>query len=110
MLELIHAHHTPAVWLNAKLAEDCVYPDEFAAARSLGLEIPRDLSVVVFAPIGTYMGGYDLSLVAVPTREMGHRAVRMLLRKLQSPTVPCAPEAIPYGLDGGGTVGAPPGS
>ena len=215
MLDLIHAHHTPAVWLNAKLAEDCVFPDDLgaarsvtgellklghrrvalvhlvarldavgtfasnkpqmhysaidraagyasvmldagleprvlsheqyieqhehiaacrallsganrptavlayseahvlslvAAARSLGLEIPRDLSVVVFAPIGTYMGGYDLSLVAVPTREMGHRAVRMLLRKLQSPTVPCAPEAIPYGLDGGGTVGAPPGS
>jgi len=215
MLELIHAHHTPAVWLNAKLAEDCAYPDDLAAARSvtadllklghrrialvhlvarlgatgtfadnkpqmhysaldraagyagvmldagleprvlsheryieqdahievcrallsganrptavlayseaqvlslvvaarsLGLEIPRDLSVVVFAPLGTNMGGYDLSVAAVPTREMGHRAVRMLLRKLQAPTVPCTPEPIAYGLAAGGTVSAPPAS
>src|SRR3954471_13447507 len=34
MLELIHAHHTPAVWVNAKLAQDCVYPDDFTAAES----------------------------------------------------------------------------
>ncbi|HEX3358423.1 MAG TPA: LacI family DNA-binding transcriptional regulator [Tepidisphaeraceae bacterium] len=34
MLDLIHAHHAPAVWLNAKLKEDCVYPDDFAAAQS----------------------------------------------------------------------------
>jgi LacI family transcriptional regulator len=34
MLELIHNHHTPAVFLNAKLKEDCVYPDDFEAAES----------------------------------------------------------------------------
>src|SRR4051812_13039083 len=34
MLELIHAHHAPAVWLNAKLAEDCVYPDDLGAAHA----------------------------------------------------------------------------
>ena len=34
MLEAIRTHRTPAVWLNAKLAEDCVYPDDYAAARS----------------------------------------------------------------------------
>jgi LacI family transcriptional regulator len=34
MLDLIHAHHAPAVWLNAKLAEDCVYPDDLGAAHS----------------------------------------------------------------------------
>src|SRR5689334_6241280 len=32
MLELIHAHHTPAVWVNAKLKSDCVHPDDLAAA------------------------------------------------------------------------------
>jgi LacI family transcriptional regulator len=34
MLDLIHAHHTPAVWLNAKLREDCVYPDDLRASMS----------------------------------------------------------------------------
>jgi DNA-binding LacI/PurR family transcriptional regulator len=34
MLELIRAHHTPAVWLNAKLDADCVYPDDYGAAKS----------------------------------------------------------------------------
>src|SRR3954454_10618540 len=34
MLELIRAHHTPAVWLNAKLDSDCVYPDDFRAAET----------------------------------------------------------------------------
>jgi LacI family transcriptional regulator len=34
MLDLIHAHHAPAVWLNAKLAEDCVYPDDLGAAHA----------------------------------------------------------------------------
>src|SRR5205823_14250247 len=34
MLNLIHAHHAPAVWLNAKLAEDCVYPDDLGAAHA----------------------------------------------------------------------------
>src|SRR4051794_33407113 len=34
MLDLIHAHHAPAVWLNAKLKEDCVYPDDFGAAKA----------------------------------------------------------------------------
>ena len=33
MLDVIRAHHTPAVWLNAKLASDCVYPDDLGAAQ-----------------------------------------------------------------------------
>jgi DNA-binding LacI/PurR family transcriptional regulator len=78
------------------------------AARSLGLELPRDLSVVVFAPVGTWMGGYNLSVAAIPTAEMGHRAVRMLLQRLKSTELCCPPEAIPYGLSAGQTVGPPP--
>src|SRR3954453_960814 len=34
MLELIHAHHAPAVWLNAKMPHDCVYPDDRGAAQA----------------------------------------------------------------------------
>jgi len=212
MLDLIHAHHTPAVWLNAKLKEDCAYPDDEGAARNvtaellnlghrrialvhlvsrlnsvgtfaqnkaqmhysaldraagyatvmldaglqpnvlsheryieqqeylsvclamlrgpdrptavlaysenevaevvvaarvLGLEIPRDLSIVVFAPIGRWLGGRYFSVAAIPTQEMGRRAVQMLLRKLQKPDALCAPEPIPYTIANGETVAAP---
>src|SRR4029453_19044681 len=55
MLEVIRAHHTPAVWLNAKLAEDCVYPDAFGAARNatadlIGLGHRRIAFVKLIAP------------------------------------------------------------
>jgi LacI family transcriptional regulator len=213
MLELIHAHHTPAVWLNAKLGEDCVYPDDrfaaesvtrellklghrrialvhtiaslgwqgtfgenwarvhysvpdrasgfgaamreagraprivsherfiepheridacvallsakdrptavlayseneveslMCAARMLGLVVPRDLSVVVFAPSSNWIAGYQMSVAAVPTEEMGRRAVRMLLERLKFPDANCAPEAIPYGLVAAQSVGPAP--
>jgi LacI family transcriptional regulator len=204
MLELIRAHHTPAVWLNAKLDSDCVYPDDFsaaetataqligmghrhiallhliaqqpwgssisfaqalrrfhysvgdraggyvcamraaalsplivsherfipeadhpatcrallsgpdrptavlvysdrdlsllmAAASELGLNIPRDLSVLVFYPTEPWMAGKYVSPVAIPTAEIGRRAVHMLLRKILLPDEPCPAEPVHYG-------------
>ncbi|MGH7143062.1 MAG: LacI family DNA-binding transcriptional regulator [Planctomycetota bacterium] len=32
--ELIAHHHIPSIWINAKRTVDCVYPDDFAAART----------------------------------------------------------------------------
>ncbi len=32
MLDLIHAHHLPAVWINSKQEHNTVYPDDFKAA------------------------------------------------------------------------------
>lgn len=217
MLDLIHAHHAPAVWLNAKLAEDCVYPDDFGAARSatqqllglghrrvalvhfisptvfdmsfddalprfhysvgdrakgyasvmqeanlqpriayhdrfvrddqqmdacralltgedrptavlvyserdlssllcaaaaLKLSVPKDLSVMAFHPGDSYVGGQHVSVVQVPTYEMGQRVVAMLMRKLEDRDRPCAAQVVPYGdhvlnSAGEGTV-APP--
>lgn len=203
MLELIRSHHTPAVWVNAKLDADCVYPDDFNAARqateellrlghqriafvhlisrggwqgdfaenrprlhysaperangyasamhaagfspqvvshdrfiheseqmtvcrqllagdnrptavlaysegegqsvicaatSLGLSVPRDLSVLAFSAFGYYVAGHFVSVVAVPTEEMGRRAVRALLQKLKQPDVVCDPISVAYGL------------
>ena len=213
MVELIHAHHTPAVWLNARMPEDCVYPDDRAAARSateelirlghrrialvhlipsnyfsgtfeenrsrlhysvhdrrdgyaeamiaaglsprvahhdrfvdepeqlavcrqllsgperptallvysehevsiplcaaagLGLSVPRDLSVLVFAPAEPWAGGKRVSAVRVPTAEMGRRAVRMLLKKIVTPERVCPPEVVPYAAVLGETVAAAP--
>ena len=39
MLDLVHAHHAPAVWINVKLAKDCVFPDDVNAARSVTEEL-----------------------------------------------------------------------
>jgi len=33
MMRIIKQHRVPAVWLNNKLDADCVYPDDFGAAR-----------------------------------------------------------------------------
>jgi LacI family transcriptional regulator len=41
MLDVIHAHHAPAVWLNAKLPEDCVFPDDFGGARDVTEQLLR---------------------------------------------------------------------
>jgi DNA-binding LacI/PurR family transcriptional regulator len=210
MLGLIHAHHAPAVWLNAKLGEDCVYPDDVGAARTatehliklghrkiaflhlissifgetfqqakakfhysvldraqgyasvmldagltprivshdrfvetghietcrdllsgidrptavlvysdrdvsalmcaaaeLRLMIPRDLSVLVFHPGDEWIAGRHISVVDLPTREMGRHAVAMLMRKLEFPNEICAPEAVPYGVTDHQTLASP---
>jgi LacI family transcriptional regulator len=213
MLELIRAHHAPAVWLNAKLDADCVYPDDYGAARtvtqhllslghrkiamvhmiahfawqrsfeeswssqhysvhdralgytealsgaglapritsherfidehehmlacrallscpdrptaviaysehevasvvcaalSLGLSIPRDLSIVAFAPSPMWIASNLVTIAAIPTEEQGRRAVRMLLAKLASPDQTCKPQAVAYGLGDERQTLAPP--
>ena len=213
MLELIHAHNAPAVWVNAKLGEDCVYPDDYNAARSAtiefikrghrrlaflhmispylfpsdfeasrprwhysaadraagyfdalresglparvtyhdryvpdgeqmnvcrallsgpdrptavlvyseagvpqllcaaaeaGLSIPRDLSVMAFAPSDLMYTDKPVTAVRVPTAEMGRRAVKMLMRKIAGPDTCCNPEPVPYLAEPGATVAPPP--
>lgn len=212
MLELIRAHHTPAVWVNNKLDADCVYPDDLAAASSatqrllamghqriallhlnarlgrigtlqdnwprmhysvhdraagyseamtaaglkprilshgqfieepdqidaclgllrgperptavlaysenevhallcaarvVGLEIPRELSVAAFMPATGWIAGYQVGIVAVPTVEVGDRAVRMLKQKIKLPAKVCKPEPVAYGLVSYRTVAGP---
>jgi DNA-binding LacI/PurR family transcriptional regulator len=202
MLELIHAHHTPAVWLNSRLPSDCVRPDDaggaematrmliarghrriaivhlvspvqfagltFAQARPrlhysvadriegysramraagleprityndrfvsdeevvkacmsllgspdrptavlaysenetpsiliaaahLRLSLPRELTVLQFAPADQWIAGMQLPAVPIPTEEMGRTAVRMLLRKIEAPNELCDSEAVAY--------------
>ena len=33
MIELIHMYNIPSVWINSKQESDCVYPDEYGAAK-----------------------------------------------------------------------------
>jgi LacI family transcriptional regulator len=202
MLELIRAHHTPAVWVNAKLPHDAVHPDDLGAAESatrkliardhrriafihliatgifegaefdqirprlhysaadriggysramkeaglqpqvvwndrfteerdsvmactqilverqpptaviaysefetpailvaaaqLNLSIPRDLTVLQFAPDDQWIAGTLVPAIKVPTGEVGRRAVRMLLRKIELPNELCDSETVAY--------------
>lgn len=63
MLELIHAHHAPAVWLNAKLTEDCVYPDDRAAAAAateLLLNLGhRRIALLHFISPNVFVGSFE---------------------------------------------------
>ena len=64
-------------------------------ARSLGLDVPRDLSVVGFADfLFASYADPPLTTIAQPYEEMGRRGVRHLLEP-PSPTVSAAPSAAP---------------
>nr|WP_231707315.1 LacI family DNA-binding transcriptional regulator [Arthrobacter sp. zg-Y919] len=64
-------------------ASDSIALGVLAHARSQGISVPRDLSVVGFD--GTYIGEQavpSLTTVAQPLKEMGRTAVRALLRQM----------------------------
>ena len=213
MIQVIESHHTPAVWLNAPMKRDCVYPDDYGAARDTtkklielghrriafvklispflpgcdfeqtlfkmhysigdrrdgyvaamrsagltpqvigldrlipfaehqglingllrggdrptavmtycdmdlslvmsaaavnGLAVPRDLSVLAFLPEEPWTGGKRVSVVPIPTAEMGRRAVRMLLEKVNDPDAMLPPQVVKYEAKFGETVAPPP--
>jgi LacI family transcriptional regulator len=66
------------------------------AATQLKLSIPNDLTVLGFAPADQRVAGILVPAIKVPTTEIGRRAVRMLLRKIESPNDLCDCEAIAY--------------
>lgn len=73
----------------------------FAAALSLGLRIPDDMSILTFAaelPPG--QKGYDFGLetCVVPEYDEGKAAVKMLEEKIRQPSVPIPPGVIPMRL------------
>jgi DNA-binding LacI/PurR family transcriptional regulator len=78
------------------------------AAAYERLDVPRDLSVLVFYPTEPWVCGKQVSNIALPSAEIGRRAVRMLLRKIKSPEKSCKPEAVPYDAHLGQTVAPPP--
>jgi LacI family transcriptional regulator len=202
MLDLIHAHHSPVVWLNTRVEADCVYPDDFGgavsatkaliaqghrrialvhlirpslfpgltigdfrgrqhysvgeriagysaamgdaglaprvaymdrtvpdqdmvpscvallsgpdrpsavllyseneivsvmlAAERLRISIPGDLKLLHFGPADLHIGGMHVPCVPVPTEQVGRQAVRMLLKKIESPLEACPPEVVAY--------------
>lgn len=76
------------------------------AVDRLGLAIPADLSVMTFGGEVAF-AGQDIDTLLVPEKNVGHRAVEMLLAKIATPEAALPASAIPFNHKGIGSV-APP--
>jgi DNA-binding LacI/PurR family transcriptional regulator len=67
------------------------------AARTLGISIPEELSLVAeHEYAGGLIEGKWLSGMAVPFRDVGSSAVRLLLQKIADPQQKLSPQAVPF--------------
>jgi LacI family transcriptional regulator len=79
----------------------------FHAIRA-GLSVPGDLSLIGFSTMaGEPLGILPVDTMAHPGYEMGQRAVRMLLHKIEDPEITLPPCPVPHRLEVGETC-APP--
>ncbi|MEE9403564.1 MAG: LacI family DNA-binding transcriptional regulator [Algisphaera sp.] len=79
----------------------------YVAAQSLGLSLPKDLSLIAFDSEAAFGRHLNIDAMVVPEYQEGREAVRMLMAKIAKPdeTVPACVIEMPY--DSGGTI-APP--
>jgi LacI family transcriptional regulator len=61
------------------------------AAFKLGLEFPRDLSLITFAASEFANSAFPVATQKIPEMEMGRSAVQMLLTRIESDATPRAP-------------------
>ncbi len=77
-------------------ANDVTALETMAVARSLGLRVPEDLSVIGFDNVPeSALGDPPLTTVEQPIRQMGTDAVRLLLELLEDPSLPPARVILP---------------
>jgi LacI family transcriptional regulator len=70
-----------------------------AVARELGLDVPRDLSVVGFDNVPeSALGHPPLTTVEQPIQQMGREAVRLLLELIEDPARPATRVVLPTRL------------
>jgi LacI family transcriptional regulator len=77
-------------------------------AWKLGLEVPRDLSIVTFHPDHLREAGYPVATMIVPEPQVAQVALDTLTQRIESRDAFLPPQAIPYGEMVNGTVGPPP--
>ena len=73
------------------------------AAMSLGLVIPRDLSLVSFGDAETNFCGIPLTLMVEPDYLLGETAVKMLQEKIKAPAIALAARVLPFHFQPGFT-------
>jgi LacI family transcriptional regulator, galactose operon repressor len=80
-------------------ANDVTALETIAVARSLGLRVPDDLSVVGFDNVPeSALGDPPLTTVEQPIQELGREAVRLLVELIEDPTRPAARVILPTRL------------
>jgi LacI family transcriptional regulator len=73
------------------------------AAAKIGLDVPRDLSLMTFSDVpGHYLGGTTTTML-VPHGKLGRKAVQMLMRKIDHPEQRHPPRAVAFGFEPGTT-------
>jgi len=77
------------------------------AATMLGLQIPRDLSIITFGEKVPDETGLAVDTMLQPMRDMGREAVQMLMRKVAAPDQTMAPVILPMQYLAGQTCGRP---
>jgi LacI family transcriptional regulator len=77
------------------------------AAASLGLSIPRDLSICSFHERDMTTAGFPITVLEIPEHEMGQRALDMLLARIEDNDARVPPVAMPYSRLSGATIAAP---
>ena len=78
------------------------------AARSLGLKVPEDLSIMTFDDRICEGIGTNIDTMILPETQIGQRAVENLLSKIQNPLLSLPPLPLPLEMATGWTT-APPG-
>jgi LacI family transcriptional regulator len=73
-------------------------PNLAITAASVGLSIPRDLSIVCCAGARALDMGAKVPLLQVPERAMGEAAVEMLIKRIQAPDRHFPSQALPFVL------------
>jgi len=80
-------------------ANDVTALETIAVARSLGLHVPDDLSVVGFDNVPeSALADPPLTTVEQPIQQMGREAVRLLLELIEDPSQPAASVVLPTRL------------
>lgn len=77
------------------------------AARTLGLRVPGDLSLLMFHDSFEPFIGVAITTIMLNTNRLGSEAVLMLEEKMQQPEVPLPPRAVEETLFEGATCGPP---
>ncbi len=66
------------------------------AAGELGLQIPRDLSIVAFHEGEICSSGVPITTMAIPEFEMGQKAMELLTARIEDKSVALPPISMPY--------------
>jgi len=80
------------------------------AAMSLGIRVPRDLSIITIADYFAGAGGIPITVMQIFQNAVGEEAVRMLLERIENPEVRIEPVLVPLKLLRGATTAEAPSS